>query len=207
MSAAMLKEMMEDRAHIVSLTVGQYHQMIDAGILMSGDPFELLNGYIVRKDRSTAGEDPVTVGLGHSWVIQQLPRLNSKLKRFGCYLQIQLPITLPPLNEPEPDGAIVIGDALKWRDEHPGAHDTPCVIEAADSSLRLDRTTKLAIYAASGIGQYVIVNLPEHVIEVYTNPDRRKRSYGKPLIVGERGKVSLATGGKPLVIPAKTLLP
>jgi hypothetical protein len=207
MSAAMLKELMEDRAQLMPLTVDQYHHMIEAGILMSGDPFELLNGYIVRKDRSAAGEDPMTVGMGHAWVIQQLPRLNSKLKRFGCYVRIQLPITLPPFNEPEPDGAIVIGDDLAWRDEHPSAHDTPCVIEVADSSLRLDRTTKLAIYAAGGIGQYIIINLPEHVIEVYSNPDRRKRRYGKPLVIGQRGKISLATGGKPLIIPAKTLLP
>ena len=44
------------------------------------------------------------------------------------------------------------------------------MIEVADSSLGLDRTTKLGIYAAAGIPQYVIVNLPERVVEVYTVP-------------------------------------
>jgi hypothetical protein len=61
---------------LMRLTVEQYHQMIDAGILMSGEPYELIDGLIVRKDRSASGEDPMTVGTGHAWAVQQTSKIG-----------------------------------------------------------------------------------------------------------------------------------
>ena len=44
------------------------------------------------------------------------------------------------------------------------------VIEVADSSLAKDRDIKAALYAECGVPEYWIVNLPEQVIEVRTEP-------------------------------------
>src|ERR1051326_7518523 len=107
MSTAQLRDMLDDRAQVVGLTVDQYHRMIKEGILPEGEPIELLDGFLVRKDRSAKGADPMTVGHHHAWAIQNLARLLPELRRLGYDLRIQLPITIRPDNEPEPDAAIV----------------------------------------------------------------------------------------------------
>jgi Uma2 family endonuclease len=203
-----LSEPSDRPVELKRLTVEQYHRMIDAGILVSGEPYELIDGLIVRKDRSAAGEDPMTVGFGHVLVVQRLTDLNPKLKRLGCYMRAQMPVALPPYDEPEPDGVIALGTAEDYRDRHPGARDVLCAIEVSDSSLRGDRTTKLRIYANSGINQYVIVNLPERVIEVYTQPVVGKGRYAQSTTLSPRQRVEFPAGrGKRLSVPVRSLLP
>jgi Uma2 family endonuclease len=191
-------EVAGDRAQLWPWTVGQYHELIKTGILPEGEPYELLNGQLVRKDRSAAGTDPMTIGHEHAWVVRKHTQLNPRLTRFGCHMQIQLPVTLPPLDEPEPDAAVVTGSEDDYRHCHPRAADVNCVIEVADASLRRDRGAKLSVYANGNIGTYVIVNLPDHVIEVYSEPMPGTGSYGQ--------RVTLTAADK-LAVPAKHLLP
>jgi Uma2 family endonuclease len=44
------------------------------------------------------------------------------------------------------------------------------LIEVAHSSLVRDRREKLAIYAAAGVPEYWVVNVPDQQVEVYTRP-------------------------------------
>lgn len=88
----------------VGLTVDQYHQMIDKGILEEGVPIELLDGFLVRKDRAKAGEDPMTVNDEHIWAVENLRRVLRDLESRGYYIHLQQPVVLPPDGEPEPDG-------------------------------------------------------------------------------------------------------
>ena len=44
------------------------------------------------------------------------------------------------------------------------------VVEVADSSLRLDRRFKAALYAQAGLREYWIVNLVDHTLEVHRDP-------------------------------------
>jgi Uma2 family endonuclease len=205
------RELLDDRAIFMPFTVDQYHRMIEDGVLPEGEPYELLDGYLIRKDRSAAGEDPMTVGPEHSVGISNLNDLNPKLRRLGCHMRIQSPVTLPPWNEPEPDAAIVLGDQRGYTGRHPGAADVTCVIEVADSSLRRDRTIKLGIYAGSGIPCYIIVNLPDRAVEVYTQPFNGKGRigrYGRSVTLTGRQIVELpAAGGKRLSVAARRLLP
>ena len=57
---------------IVPLTIDQFHRMIAAAILPEGEPIELIDGLLVRKDRSAVGADPMTVGHAHSLVVTKL---------------------------------------------------------------------------------------------------------------------------------------
>ena len=109
MSVPALRELLTSEAQLMPLTVEQYDQMIATGILREGEPYELLEGFVVRKDRSAAGEEPMTVGSEHVWVVQRLAKLDAKLKNFGAHMRVQSPVSLPPYNEPEPDGSIVRG--------------------------------------------------------------------------------------------------
>jgi Uma2 family endonuclease len=47
----------------------------------------------------------------------------------------------------------------------------------ADSSLLQDRITKAAIYARRGIPCYWLINLRDHCVEVFRDPDRWDSAY------------------------------
>jgi Uma2 family endonuclease len=155
---------------IARLTVDQVHAMIEAGIVHEGAPIELIDGVLVYKDRSTSGEDHTSVGKEHSLVVSLLNELDVDLAQRGCHMRTQNPLSLPPHNEPEPDGAILQGRPRAYTDRVPKAADAGAVIEVADSSLVYDRKTKLALYARAGIPQYIIVNLSGRCIEIYEQP-------------------------------------
>lgn len=188
MSAAQLKALLKERATLVPLTLEQYHRMVETGILSSGEPIELLDGYLVRKDRSAVGADPMTVGPAHSWALSQIEALLAGLEPRGCHFRSQRPLTISPDSEPEPDGAIVRGSRGEYRNRHPAPGDVYCVIEVADCSLQRDRTTKHRIYADAGIPQYVIVNLLENVIEEYRQPVQGMGRYGQ-ITVHRKGAI------------------
>src|SRR5262249_13642314 len=84
-------------------------------------------------------------------------------------VRIQCAITLTD-SEPEPDVAVAEGEQRRYADRHPRARDLHLLCEVADSSLALDRTHKLRVYARARIPVYWIVNLQDNVIEVYTQP-------------------------------------
>jgi Uma2 family endonuclease len=203
-----LTELIDERTILYPLTIEQYHWMITHGIMPEGEPYELLDGHLVRKDRSAVGEDPMTVGHDHTFVVQFLERLDRRLEPRGCHMRCQQPVSLPPYDEPEPDGAIIRGQWDDYRKRHPGAKDVLCVIEVADASLKRDRTTKLRIYATAGIPTYLIINLPERCVEVYTQPRRRAGRYGRPTVLPPEQEVEFPTAaGEPLRVAVKELLP
>lgn len=195
-------------ARFYPLTVRQYHKMIEQGILPEGEPYELLDGQIVSKNRAATGEDPMTVGHEHALIVKRLSKISRRMEPLGCHLQTQQPIALPPRDEPEPDGAVIIRVEDDYLGRHPGAEDVLCVIEVADASLRYDRTAKLRTYANAGIGQYVIVNLRDRQVEVYTEPLKGKGRYGQSVTLSRTQKLNLpAPRGRSLAIQVKRLFP
>jgi Uma2 family endonuclease len=203
-----LKELLELNVQVVPLNVDQYHQMIEAGILPEGEPIELLDGFLVRKDRSKAGGDPMTVGHHHAWAVAQLNDVLQAVKAHGCHVRIQQPLTVPPDHEPEPDAVIVRGTIHDYKLRHPMACDVTCVVEVADSSLRQDRTTKQRIYAEAGIGQYIIVNLIDRVVEEYRGPSRELDRYTDAQVHKKGDTVAFDVGNGVIVsVPASEFIP
>jgi Uma2 family endonuclease len=86
----------------------------------------------------------------------------------GWIVRIQDPIALDDESVPEPDVAVVRGRHVDYRDAHPAR--AALIIEVAESSLAFDRKQKGSLYARGGIEDYWIVNLEEHVVEVYRDP-------------------------------------
>jgi Uma2 family endonuclease len=190
------------------LTVVEYERMIEAGVLASDDPIELLDGLLVRKDRAKAGDDPMTVGTEHSWAVQNLLTVLAAVSGHGCHVRLQQPVVLPPDGEPEPDGAIALGTNDDYRSRKPVAADVPCVIEVADSSLERDRVTKLRIDAEGGIVQYVIINLVDSLVEVYERPIAGKGRYADARRLGGRDAVEFSCGqGRCVSVDVARLLP
>jgi len=144
------------------LSVEKYHEMIDAGILTDDDPVELLEGVLVYK---------MPKKLPHRVTTQMTREAIARLLPPGWYVDAQEPVTTED-SEPEPDIAVIRGERRDYLhlDRHPGPGDVALVIEVSDTTLRRDRGLKKRLYARAGIPVYLIINLPERQIEVYTSP-------------------------------------
>src|SRR5580692_16879 len=169
-SNPVLQEAAQGRLKIIGLTVDQYDALIELGKLPEDPTTELIDGLMVRKDRSKTGEDPMTVGDRHRMAVLRLQRLLPQFEALGCFLQSQQPIALPPDNEPEPDIAVVRGSIDDYVDRKPSSPDVIFVLEVADSSLKQDLGMKLRIYASAGIREYIVVDLQNDIVIVHRNP-------------------------------------
>jgi Uma2 family endonuclease len=140
-------------------SVAQYHQMVASGVLLDGDPVELFEGVLVER---------MTEGPAHASRITRLTRLLLMAVGDGpLQVRAQNPISMID-SELEPDLAIVAD--LDYSLRHPTSSEIEAVIEVAGSSLARDRSSKQRIYANAGISHYIIVNLPDNVVESYTAP-------------------------------------
>ena len=71
-------------------------------------------------------------------------------------------------SEPEPDVAVVRGHQRDYIRAHP---DTAVlVVEVSDSTLDYDRRRKGPAYARAEVPEYWVVNLVDHLVEVYRDP-------------------------------------
>lgn len=142
-------------------TLDQYHKMIETGVLIDGEPYELLEGYLVHK---------MSRGSPHDSAVQVLNKRFVRMAPAGWEVRTQCAITLPTGSEPEPDCVLVRGDETTFRTRHPGPTEIGLLVEVSDSSLLIDRHDKGRIYAREGIPVYWVVNVVDKVIEVYTLP-------------------------------------
>lgn len=182
------------------LSVGQYHAMAQAGVLLSGDPIELLEGLLVRK----MPKHPP-----HVIANENAADLLRRAFPTGWHVRTQQPITTRT-SEPEPDVAVVRGARKDYRDKHPGPDDVALVVEVADDSLARDRGLKKGLYARARITEYWIINLVDHQIEVLTQPSGPKRNpdYARVAVFGLAESIPLVIAGREIArIAVRDLLP
>lgn len=142
------------------LSVGQYEQMIQLDILTADDPVELLEGCLIKKMPKKPSHSSATE-LTSEEIRQLLPN--------GWYVRTEQPIVTDD-SEPEPDLSIVRGVRRDYTTRHPKAREVAIVIEVADTTRGHDRGLKKRLYARAGIPVYVIINLRERLVELYTDP-------------------------------------
>ena len=144
------------------VTVEMYHAMIGAGIFdgIEGRRIELLDEELVEMAAAYAP---------HEFHVELAADLLKNLVPAGWGVREEKGLALPR-SEPEPDVAVVNKARKFFRTRKPRADETLLILEVSDSSLHHDRTRKAAIYAAAGLDPYWIVNLPDRVLEVRTDP-------------------------------------
>lgn len=142
------------------LSVEQYQEMAREGILLDGDPVELVEGWLIAKMPKTPPH-VVAAGLMRDALSRAIPA--------GWFVLTQAPITTFD-SEPEPDTMVVRGHRRDYRDRHPTPDDVGLVVEVADTSLAYDRTTKRRMYARAGVVHYWIVNLAAGQVEAHSEP-------------------------------------
>jgi len=200
-----LQEAAAGRATIVPWTVEQYHRAIETGFLPEDTSVELIDGLTIQKDRAKAGEDPGTIGDRHRVAVLRLAQLAPAFERFGCFLQTQQPISLPPINEPEPDGSVIRGGFDDYLDHPPLAEDVCAVIEVADRSLPIDLGPKLLAYATAGIRQYIVADLVNNRVLVHER--LLEHSYQTVTAFERGGTVQISAGTAAVPLAVDRLLP
>ena len=142
-------------------TVEDYHRMVATGILTASDRVELLEGQILEMNPQLPP---------HAATTQRTFRYLDRLLEKIAYVRMQLPVTLQPKSEPEPDIAVVCIDANEYGDRHPTPDDIVLIIEVADSTLLSDRQQKAPIYARAGIADYWILDVNTRQVYVFRAP-------------------------------------
>ena len=167
----------------------EYERLIDLGAFGPEDRLELLGGQLVVREPQ---------GRPHSTGIRLVAR--ALRAAFGPLwsIEAQLPVSLDEESEPEPDVTVVAGGPRDYLSSHP--RRPALVVEIALTSLALDRGEKASLYARGGVRDYWIVNLADHVLEVYREPEAHPASphgwrYGSVVTLSARDRV------RPLAVP------
>lgn len=90
---------------------------------------------------------------------------------FGPHFWVRMrgTLNLAPLGVPGPDVAVVAGSRDSFRGK--GNPTTAVlIVEVGDARLAYDRSTKASLYAAAGIPEYWVVNIPDRQLEVRRSP-------------------------------------
>ncbi|GAB1540385.1 Uma2 family endonuclease [Scytonema sp. NUACC21] len=148
-------------------TIDEYHRLIELGFLTEDDRIELIRGELIQMTAK---------GTSHTFSTTRLCRQLDRLLGDRAVVRCQEPITLPNNSEPEPDAVIARGNETDYLAHHPYPQEIVLVIEVSDSTLTYDQTTKLSLYAESGIGNYWIVNLNARQLECYSQPYQNAQS-------------------------------
>src|SRR5689334_11104025 len=131
----------------------------------AGQRYELIDGELIQ----TMGQDPP-----HASGIRRLKRWLVSV--FGDDpVQIQMPIELSgpdrDYSVPEPDLAVLPKLKLEHEDRHPRADELILAVEVADTTVRLDLTRKVALYAASGLPEYWVLDITRRRLVVHRRPE------------------------------------
>jgi Uma2 family endonuclease len=145
------------------ITLDEYERMIEADVFRDQLRLELIRGELIEMSPP---------GIEHEFAVARLSKL---LERTAGDKALVWPqgnsIRLPNSDSrPQPDLTL-----LRLRDDYssarpPVAEDVLLVVEVSDTSLRYDKSEKLALYAEAGISTYWIVNVQSKSIEIYTDP-------------------------------------
>ncbi|SRR6266508_6612972 len=170
-------------------TRDEYYRMAEAG-LFGDERVELLDGEIITMSPQNTP---------HASTVYRLDsRLQQQIGNATC-IRCQLPIVLNDWSEPEPDIAVCVPDPDDYGRAHPQPGQILLLIEVSDASFPYDRGQKTIAYAASGIPELWIVNLPDRRIDVLTDPDPVSQRYQQQGYVVE-GDVLLLPGGGSIAV-------
>jgi len=162
----------------------EYYSLAEHGILAPDERTELVYGRIIKR-MSPMGR-PHSAGVGKTALALTAAFGN------GHAVEDQVSIQLGSGLEPFPDVMVLPGTIDDYPDV-PLASDVLLLVEVSDSTLRYDRGTKAAMYAAEGIPEYWLVNLRARTLEVRRQPESGE--YLSPDVYAEGEAVA------PLAVP------
>ena len=170
-------------------TVEEYHRLSEVGLLSPIERTELIAGQIILM---------AAKGTPHVTALRLLAlQFDEFLRNQPYFASTQDPVQLNDLSEPEPDLAIVKGDALTYASRHPQPEDVRLIVEVADSTLNQDCNVKDKAYAEANIAEYWVLDLKHQQLHIFQGPT--DAGYNSHLILSKNNQVS------PLAFPELTL--
>jgi len=140
-------------------TRDEYYRLTDLDFFQ-GRRVELIEGQVI---------DMAAMKSPHAIAIDLIDAVLRPIFREGYYIRQQKPFVISDISEPEPDIAVVPGSIRDYAEAHPA--QAALIVEVADTSLRYDRKVKGSLYAKAGIAEHWILNLNNHRLEVYLDPE------------------------------------
>ena len=160
--------------HLTNLN--EWRRLGEANIFPTESRLELINGEIL---------EMAPIGFNHAGHVIRLLNFFAPLVSNKALLNVQNPLQLGDLSEPEPDFMLLKPNADFYSSRHPNANDVLLLIEVADSSLAFDQNQKLRLYALHGIPEYWLLNLNDSCLEVYRKPNGEVYAEKTTLHVGD----------------------
>ncbi len=144
-----------------SFSVREFHRMGEIGIFGPDEQEELLDGQLIAVP---------PMGERHWSLVSRIHRVLAQRTAGRATVVAQLPVVLAGDSEPLPDVAVLRYDPRDYEAGKPSVADIFVLVEVADSSLTLDRTTKLRLYERARVPAYWIVNVREGTIASHHDP-------------------------------------
>ena len=142
-------------------TVAEYYRMAEVGILHHTERVELLDGEIIVM---------APIGIPHATGVRRMERVLHQALGAAAAISVQNPVRLDDHSEPEPDIALLRFREDDYATAHPGPADVLVVMEVSDSTLDFDREVKSKRYAAAGIPEMWVMNLPGDCLDRLDQP-------------------------------------
>lgn len=142
-------------------TATEYWKMYDLGFFAS-QRVELIGGEVI-------AVSPQSNWHGLS-IANVYDALDAIFDRQHFFVRNQCTLDLGLLSQPDPDVYVAAGGRRTWAIRNVNPTTAILIVEVSDSSLRDDRTRKASLYAASGIDDYWIVNIPDRQLEIRRDP-------------------------------------
>lgn len=162
------------------ITITDYHQMAEIGILGADERVELIAGQIIQK---------MPKGPAHSALCKRIEKILEHRLGDRALVRLQDPIQLNTYSEPEPDLAVVHPNSSFYSEQHPKIEEVYLIIEIVDTTIDRDLTTKANLYAAAGIIDYWVFNITSQQLHIFRDP--QGNGYQRQLILRGQQSVSL----------------
>lgn len=142
-------------------TVKQYHKMADSGILTEDERVELIQGEIIEMS---------PIGTQHASCVRRLNALLNSRLNGRALVDIQNPVELDDISEPQPDVTLLRLREDFYSTAHPQPTDIFLIVEVADTTVTYDRGVKIPLYAEDNIVEVWLVDINGQRVEVYREP-------------------------------------
>jgi Uma2 family endonuclease len=151
-------------------------RMAETGILSPGERLELICGEIVVMG---------PISPRHGVAVDRTTRAMIRLVGDTAIVRTQGTVVLDRFAAPQPDLALLRPKEDEYLSKNPAAEDILLIIEAADSSLDYDTSTKLGLYAILGIHEYWVADLPNQRLRFHSEPKGDTYTLVKELYSGD----------------------
>jgi Uma2 family endonuclease len=143
------------------LTVTEYQQLIEAGIIGEDERVELWEGYL---------RDMSPVGAIHSAVVGTVTHAFYRTFADRYLVRVQDPIVLSNRSQPQPDVILLRLREDNYISELPTAADVVLLVEVSDSTLAFDLGVKVPRYAKAGVPEVWIIDANAFTLTQFQSP-------------------------------------